>query len=56
MVRKILVSMMAITSLFAGTSCSAASGNSKNITEEKPDVEQKEIGRASCRERVSSPV
>lgn len=54
MVRKILVSMMAITSLFAGTSCSAASGNSKNITEEKPDVEQKETPKVYMFKEINS--
>lgn len=54
MVRKILVSMMAITSLFAGTSCSAASGNSENITEEKPDVEQKETPKVYMFKEINS--
>lgn len=43
MIRKILVSMMAIASLCVGTNCSAASDNSGNITEGTSGVEQKEI-------------
>lgn len=54
MVRKILVSMMAIASLCAGTSCSAASGNSENITEENPDVGQKETPKVYMFKEINS--
>lgn len=54
MVRKILVGMMAIASLCTGTSCSAASGNSENITEEKPDIEQKETPKVYMFKEINS--
>lgn len=54
MIRKILASMMAITTLCSGTSCSAASGNSGNITEETPDVEQKETPKVYMFKEINS--